>query len=84
VNLEMMDKQTILSRINTEDVKMHNLTFLMTIALGVLIVIVGLQAFQLRTLTQTIKSGSIAAPQAQSGANSLFGNLQSTVGGCGG
>lgn len=81
----MMDKQTILSRINAEDVKMHKLTFLMTIALGILIVIAGLQAFQLRTVSQAIKNGSVvASPQAQQGVDSLLGNLRGQVGGCGG
>ena len=80
-----MDEQIISSTIQTEKIKEPSAQLLMAGLLAVLVIIVGLQAFQLRTLSQVIKNGSvIASPQAQQGASSLFGNLGAQVGGCGG
>jgi len=80
-----MDEQIISSTIQTEKIKEPSAQLLMAGLLAVLVIIVGLQAFQLRTLSQVIKNGSVvASPQAQQGASSLFGNLGAQVGGCGG
>jgi len=80
-----MDEQIISSTIQTEKIKEPSAQPLLTGLLAVLVIIVGLQAFQLRSLSQAIKNGSVvASPQAQRGASSLFGNLGAQVGGCGG
>jgi len=80
-----MDEQIISPTIQTEKIEKPSAQLLMTGLLAVLVIIVGLQAFQLRTVSQAIKNGSaVVSPQSQQGANSLFGNLKSTVGGCGG
>ena len=79
-----MNEQTISPTIQTEKIKELSTQPLMTGLIAVLVIVVGLQAFQLRTLSQVIKNGSVATPQAEQGTSSLFGNLKSTVGGCGG
>lgn len=80
-----MDEQTNTQTIQTSEVKMSKPQVLVASLLGILVVIVGLQAFQIRSLTQAVQKGSLAAPVAsQQGASSLFQNLKSTVGGCGG
>ena len=80
-----MNEQTISPTIQTEKIKEPSTQSLMTGLIAVLVIVVGLQAFQLKSLSQAIKNGSaVASPQAQQGASSLFGNLGAQIGGCGG
>lgn len=80
-----MDEQTNAQTIQTSEVKMSKPGILMISLIAILVVIAGLQAFQIRSLTQVIHKGSPVVSAASSqGVSSLFQNLKSTVGGCGG
>lgn len=80
-----MEEQISAEIIQTSEAKMSKPQVWMAGLIGILVVIVGLQTIQMRSLAQAVQKGSLAAPAAsQQGASSLFQNLKSTVGGCGG
>lgn len=82
---KMIAKQDVLEMLQQHDAKnlsANKLPYFLTGLLGILVLIVGLQAVQLRSLTQAIESGAVVA-RAQ-GASSVLNNLKSQVGGCGG
>lgn len=81
----MMGKKDILDMLEPHDTRnstSNKLPYFLTGLLGILVLIVGLQAVQLRSLTQAIESGAVVT-RAQ-GGSSVLDSLKSQVGGCGG
>lgn len=81
----MIGKKDVVEMVQLHDTgssSANKLPYFLTILLGMLVLIVGLQAVQLRSLTQAIESGAVVT-QSQ-GGGSVLDSLKSQVGGCGG
>lgn len=80
-----MARQDVLEMLEQHDARnssSNKLPYFATGLLAILVLIVGLQAVQLRSLTQAIEGGAVVT-RAQ-GGSSVLDSLKSQVGGCGG
>jgi hypothetical protein len=61
-----------------------NKTMIIAIVLGILLVLTGVQAFQINAIKEKISTGGVAVKSSGSGANvpSGLANLPTMVGGC--